>query len=449
MPDPEFGRITDDKIDRLSARIGLDLDPANFEPPAVDPATWRPNLTGYNHEVTGDGIRHFVHGYGDDNPLYCDEHYADQSPWSGIIAPPTFVWTMYLPPSDSDVTYGGADEPPRAMRPEIRELFDGDPLRGTGSLQSQVEYEFYRPLRLGDRLYAKRSLLSVEDKDSSWGGRAVHVRWGLVTWNQRREIVHFQRGTWIRAERKRRDANGNSGTKKKLQLPAEPYQADQLAEIDAAYAAESKRGRERLYWEDVQVGAELPLRVKGPLRLTDVILWHAGFGQAFPTYAFRRAYEKRIETPGLYTPNEYNVPDIVQRMHWDAEWARKVGAAERYDYGALRETWLCQLITDWAGDLCWITSLEVEHRRFNYVGDTTWLKGRVVGKTIDDDRPRVRLEVWCENQHGEITSPGTAEVAVPSRSFALELPRPRVDDPLELLRSEVARFASRAVDRPG
>lgn len=441
MPDPDFGRITDERVRRLRERIGIDLDPANFELPEVDPASWRPQPNGFNHEVTADGVRHFVNGYGDDDPLYCDPAYAEQSYWGGLIAPPTFVWSMYLPPPDHEVTYRGGDEPPRRLKPELRDKLRGDPLRGTGALQSRLDYEFYRPLRLGDQLFAKRSLLAVEEKPSSWGGRAVHVTWGTVTWNQRREIVHYQRGLWIKTERRPVREDGRAGGVRPVQPPAEPYTAEQLAEIDAAYAAERRRGGEIRYWEDVEVGEELPLRVKGPLRLTDIILFHAGMGQAFPTYAHRLAYEKRRQTPGLYTPNEYNVPDIVQRMHWDADWARKVGAAERYDYGVLRESWLCQLITDWAGDASWITSLSVRHRRFNYIGDTSWLKGTVTGKTRHDGQPRVQLSVWCENQRGEVTSPATAQVALPTRDTGqLVMPRPPADDPVELLRMEVARL---------
>ena len=44
--------------------------------------------------------------------------------------------------------------------------------------------------------------------------------------------------------------------------------------------------------------------VKGPIRVTDLILFHAGFGQSFPTYAHRLAYETRKKTPGLYTRNK-------------------------------------------------------------------------------------------------------------------------------------------------
>ncbi|ONH26424.1 FAS1-like dehydratase domain-containing protein [Pseudofrankia asymbiotica] len=450
MPDPHFGKITDEKIAAVRARIGVDLDEDNFLP--VDPevaAGWRAPQRAFNSEATPDAIRHFVNGYGDDNPLYCDPEYAEKSRWGRLIAPPTFIWSMHLPRPDDDIVLDGDDVPPRRLKPGLAELYRGDPLRGTGALQSDLHYEFFRPIERGDRIFTKRSLVGVEEKMSSWGGRTAHLTWAIVSWNQRGELVHLQRGTWIRAERRpTKDSKDRSGGEAREVQPApEPYTAEQIEAIEAAYAAETRRGREPRFWEDVEVGEELPSRVKGPLRLTDVILWHAGFGQAFPTYAFRLAYEKRKQEPGLYTPNELNVPDIVQRMHWDAAWARKVGAAERYDYGALRETWLAQLVNDWGGDDSWLAGMRVQHRKFNYVGDTTWLRGRVTGREVVGDQHIARIEVWCENQRGEVTSPGTASVVLPSRTAPVTLPEPAAREPRALLRHQIELLKDPAARR--
>ncbi|GAY10858.1 MaoC family dehydratase N-terminal domain-containing protein [Pseudonocardia sp. N23] len=443
MPDPDFGKITDEKVAALRRRPGIDLDPDNFLP--VDPAEaadWRPEYWGFNHEVTPDGIRHFVNGYGDDNPLYCDEEYASATRWEGLIAPPTFVWPMFT--MQDDIRLGGGDEPPRRLKPEFAAEMEGDPIRGTGALQSELQYEFYRPQRIGDRLFAKRSLVGVADKRSSWGGRAVHSTFGVVSWNQANEIVHLQRGTWIRAERKHVDQEATPDGKgqRAIQPAPEPYTDEYLARIDAAYDAERRRGAEPLYWEDVQEGEDLPAIVKGPLRLTDVILWHAGFGQSFPTHAFGLARRKRRESPGLYTKNTLNVWDIVQRMHWDPDWARKVGGAACYDYGALRETWLAQLLNNWSGDDSWLWKLHVQHRKFNYIGDTTWLRGTVVRKDRRGSHREVTLEIRCKNQRGLVTSSGTAVVLLPSREEgAFQLPAPPATSPLDVLRGEVERLA--------
>ena len=48
MPDPEYGKITDEKLALLRERIGVDLDPENFEPPAVDATDWQSRSNGFN-----------------------------------------------------------------------------------------------------------------------------------------------------------------------------------------------------------------------------------------------------------------------------------------------------------------------------------------------------------------------------------------------------------------
>ena len=75
----------------------------------------------------------------------------------------------------------------------------------------------------------------------------------------------------------------------------------------------------------------------------------------------------------------------MQRVHWDPEFARRSGNPTTFDYGRMRETWLIHLCTDWMGDDAWLWKLDCEFRRFNYVGDTQWLRG-----TVDAEVPRRR-----------------------------------------------------------
>jgi hypothetical protein len=56
-------------------------------------------------------------------------------------------------------------------------------------------------------------------------------------------------------------------------------------------------------------------------------------------------------------------------------------------------------------------------RRFNIVGDTTWCKGKVKRKYAKDGYALVDLEIWAENQRGEITAPGLATVILPSKDL--------------------------------
>lgn len=404
-----YGVLTDESFERSRTRLGV--------PQPV------PRVP-HNVEVSIDGLRHFAYGYGDDNPLYCDADHARGTRWGGLIAPPTFLYTM------------GEDASPRPTPPEVKQLLKGDPFAGLGSYQAVMEFEWWRPLELGDRLKSLRVQVGVRDKRSEFGGRTAHVTNDFIFANQRGELHAIQRGTWINAERH------TSRDRKKEKETAEPYTQAQLDEIDSYYEAETRRGAEPRYFEDVQIGEELQPKVKGPLKTTDVIVWHLGWGmQLTPPGAHRLAYLVRKKAPGLYPPNALNIPDTVQRLHWEPERAQELGLPTSYDYGGLRETWLCHLVTDWMGDDAWLWKLSCEHRRFNFMGDTTWLRGEVVDKRQEDGRNEVHLEIRCINQRGVTTSPGFAVVLLPTRDQPVVLPDPPVDTIDEMVAWEMERLS--------
>jgi hypothetical protein len=215
----------------------------------------------------------------------------------------------------------------------------------------------------------------------------------------------------IRTERKRaRERNKNDA------VVIEPYSTDELAAIDDSYASERPRGPRERWFEDVEVGDDLPPLVKGPLTVTDMVCWHVGMGTGmYGVRPLRLGWRNRQRIPRFYTPNDLNVPDVQQRVHWDVEAARNAGNPTTFDYGRMRETWLIHLCTDWMGDHGWLWKLDCELRAFNFVGDTTWVRGRVVDKRLDGERAAVELEISCTNQRGEVTAPGHATVLLPSR----------------------------------
>lgn len=405
--DEAFGVLTDAAIERSRRRLGVPQRLPN--PP-------------HNYEVTWDGSRHFAFGYGDDNPLYCDPDYAAGTRWGGLIAPPTFLYTM------------GEDAAP-APDAETKKLLKGDPFAGLGSYQAVMEFEWWRPLSVGDRCRQLRTQVGVQPKASTFGGRTVHVMHDFLYTSGAGELQALRRGTWINAER---HTSRKRGTQTLVQ---EPYTPEQLAEIDAAYAAETRRGAEPRYFEDVRIGDELPAKVKGPLTTTDVVVWHLGWGmQLTPPGAFKILANVRRKAPGLFPPNALNVPDTVQRLHWDPARAAELGLPTSYDYGGMRETWLAHLLTDWMGDDGWLWRLRCEHRKFNYVGDTSWVRGTVVDKTVVDGRHEVHVELRCENQRGEVSTPGSAVVLLPTRDRPVQLPEPPAADLDGMVAYELDRF---------
>ncbi|MDG2111551.1 MAG: MaoC family dehydratase N-terminal domain-containing protein, partial [Actinomycetota bacterium] len=48
----------------------------------------------WNEVATGDAIRQFADGVGDDNPLWRDPDYASRSRWGGTIALPSFLYAV-------------------------------------------------------------------------------------------------------------------------------------------------------------------------------------------------------------------------------------------------------------------------------------------------------------------------------------------------------------------
>ena len=404
---PTFGVLTDEAIERSRQRLGVPQPQHN--PP-------------HNFEVSLDGSRHFAFGFGDDNPLYCDREYAAKTRWGRLVAPPTFLYTM------------GEDAAPKPD-PETKAILKGDPFAGLGSYQAVMEFEWWRPLQLGDRCRVLQSQVGVQPKTSSFGGRTVHITHDYLYTNGEGQMHAVRRGTWINAERH----TSKKRAKEKLEL--QPYTPEQLAEIDAAYAAETRRGAEPRYWEDVQVGEEIQQRVKGPMTTTDVVVWHLGWGmQLTPPGAFKISYNVRRKAPGLYPPNALNIPDTVQRLHWEPQRAQELGLPTSYDYGGMRETWLSHALTDWMGDDGWLWKLRCEHRKFNYTGDTTWIRGSVVDKQQVDGRNEVHLELRCENQRGEVTTPATAVVLLPTRQARVTLPEPPAATLEGMVEHELDRF---------
>ncbi|WP_326835367.1 MaoC family dehydratase N-terminal domain-containing protein [Amycolatopsis rhabdoformis] len=406
----EPGRLTDAAFDRSRLRLGI-----------PQPLRRKP----HNLEVTQDGTRHFAFGYGDDNPLYCDPDYAKGTRWGTLLAPPGYAYTM------------GEDAAP-APDDEQKAILKGDPFSGLGSYQAVMEFEWYRPLVLGDRCRLLLAQVGLADKPSRFGGRTAHVTNDFLYANGVGEVHAIRRGTWVNAER----AATKERSTKRAEAP-EPYTDEQLAAIDAAYAAETRRGAEPRFWEDVEVGDAIQPRVKGPLTTTDVVVWHLGWGmQLTPPGAFRLAYLTRRKVPGMYPPNALNVPDTVQRLHWEPDRAQELGLPTSYDYGGMREIWLTHALTDWMGDDAWLFKLRCEHRKFNYLGDATWVTGEIVAKRVEDGHHLVDLDLRCTNQRGEVTTPGTATVILPSRDHgALTLPTPPADTLDGLVQAELTRFA--------
>ena len=92
--------------------------------------------------------------------------------------------------------------------------------------------------------------------------------------------------------------------------------------------------------------------------------------------------------------------DVPELVHMEETRAQEIGIPGAYDYGCQRISWLGNLITNWMGDDGFLKRLRAELRRFNVIGDTTWLKGKVTQKYNKEGEPLIDVECWAENQTG-------------------------------------------------
>jgi acyl dehydratase len=393
----DAGSITDEGIARLRARIGVPV------PHTAAPHYRRPGT---------DAFRNVAMAYGDDNPLWADPDYGSKTRWAGPIAPPPLV---------GGDTLIGEDEVPE-VAPDKRDLMKGDPLRGVHAFYSASAREWWAPLRPGLRCFRRNALVAVLDKPSEFAGRAVHEWTAQVFRDEHGSVLSGQYRLMIRTERAKARER-----KKYDAIQPYRYSDEEIAGIEEQYARERPRGAEPRWWEDVSEGDEVGPMVKGPLTVTDMICWHVGMGMGlYAVRPLRLGAQNRRRIPRFFHRDELNIPDVMQRVHWDPEFARRAGNPTTFDYGRMRETWLIHLCTDWMGDDAWLWKLDCEFRKFNFVGDTQWLRGVVTRKYLAaGQRPAADLDIRAENQRGELTTPGHATVLLPSREHGpVRLPAP-------------------------
>lgn len=385
----QHAQVTDEAIAALRERIGVEV-------PELEPA---------NEYATKDAIRRYALGIGDTNPLWLKEEYAQKTHWGGIIAPPTFVGRMGI----SNVKELSRNGKPLTAEERAR----GRGWTGIHGWASGNEIEYFQPIHVGDRLTVKTFLKDVIVKRSEFAGRTVHRITETQHWNQDGIMVAINRGLVISGGREQ-----TAGQRKKYaDLERARYTDDDINRIEADYEKEIVRGSTPRYWEDVQEGEEITPVVKGPLTVTDCIAYKIGTGNfGFITGAHRAAYENRKRHPAAWPVNEYGVPDVVERVHWEDALAIRTGnPLGAYDYGAQRICWLHHLMTNWVGDDGFLRKLSGQLRAFNYMGDTTWCKGKVLRKYREGQENLVECEIWCEDQRGRTTGLGQAVASLPSR----------------------------------
>ncbi|HEY6419358.1 MAG TPA: MaoC/PaaZ C-terminal domain-containing protein [Candidatus Binataceae bacterium] len=103
------------------------------------------------------------------------------------------------------------------------------------------------------------------------------------------------------------------------------------------------------------------------------------------------------------------------QIHYDKDFALANKLPGVILHGALKNAFLGQLMTDFAGEHGWVRKLGVQYRGMDQPGTKVICKGKVTKKYVDGADHLVDCEIWLENEKGEKTTPGTSTVMLPSR----------------------------------
>lgn len=372
MPEAKF---TDELIAEMRGRIGLKL---------------RIDHSVNNEEATRIAIRQYADGIGDPNPLWSDEEYASKTRYGSIVAPPSWVWSVF-----AGTNFGWA---------------------GIGGFHCSTDVEFYYPVVRNDKITPECIFAGFEGpKPSSFAEKIIINNKENRYFNQRNQLV--AKNNWYVIRMERAKARGK-GKYSKLQLP-HPWTEEELHEIEEEILSEKERGAETRFWEDVNVGDTLQPVVKGPLGLTDEIAYLIGGGAPIRRLAAHgvqlRIYRK--QPAWAFRDPSTNALEPIFSVHYNKEAAfAQGGLPMQYDVGFQRHSWQIHMLTKWMGDDGWLKKSYAEFRNFVYFSDVVWVKGKVTKKYVDDAGEYcVGIETSAINQRGDDVMPGTAVIALPSR----------------------------------
>lgn len=142
--------------------------------------------------------------------------------------------------------------------------------------------------------------------------------------------------------------------------------------------------REQVYWDDVEIGQDIPTSFSLTLDMTRMCLQVSG------------------------TQDYYKV-------HHDREFAKSQGVPDVFVNTGFLTAAIGRLLTDWIGLEGKLVKSRIEMRRMNLLGDIMTVKGKVTNKYIDNGNYFVDVDMWCETKGQGITTPCNATILLPRK----------------------------------
>ena len=141
---------------------------------------------------------------------------------------------------------------------------------------------------------------------------------------------------------------------------------------------------DQVYYEDIEIGHEIPALVEYPTSMQLV-----KFAAASSDY---------------------------YQIHYDKDFAIANGLPGVIVHGWLALSFLAKMVTDWMGEQGELVKLNGSYRGMNNVHEEIICNGKVIKKYEQDGKNLVRVEFWAEKPAGDKTVTGHALVSLPSRN---------------------------------
>ncbi len=339
-PTEEPAMQIDDLIAELSRHVGVD-----FEVQADE---------CNNTEGTRDNFRHYAMAAGDLNPLWVDGDHARTGPNGEVVAPPGWLSSVIRPAHSV-----------RRVVPTTCDVLD-----------AEVQWRFHENVRLGEGVIARGRLVEVVRKTTKALGDCALATGVMEYTDANGQLLATARSTifvYPRDEGRAGKRPGPSGSTAAAPEPATPI---------------VRRGTQARYWDDLEMGQEIPRVRRQALTEREIIQWFIG------------SHMWLLESSA---------------RHFNAAAAQQTSVPAAFDIGTQRTAWLAQLVTDWAGDDAQLVELTCRFRGLIFVGDAPELGGQVESLSEENGEHLATLSLWVKNGAGTTVSPATAVVRLPRR----------------------------------
>ena len=360
--------------------------------------------------IANNDIRRWTHAMHYPNLLHYDPDYAAASQWGKLVAPQSFAIA-------TDDGHGAVPACVGCI-PNSHLLFGGD------------EWWFHGPrVSAGDFVYNERIPFDYVVKDTKFAGPTCFQRGDNNYTNQHGEPIAKQRSTAIRYSA---HAGGEATNADEAEDPVwTPEELESLEDRKFTWIQMlHDLGHKQRWWDDVNIGDELPERVFGIHSIASFTTeWRAFLVNTWGTMDLRKqdllAVGFTPEMAGLENDPDMQLinPELTDgayigpsRGHLFPAWARRIGMPRGYGYGASMGAWITDYLAGWAGEWGQVRHSNCNYRSPALTGDITVQSGKVIDKFIDEQGCHmVQIDSRMQTQTGATMATSKAEVELPKK----------------------------------